>query len=191
VSLLAAGAALAVVPLSLAGPPSVRPWPVGPGPAYRPPAASATVAAGRPVGSFRCSAPGPTVALHLEIFADRRVVVVPAGIGVAAPVRLRAGVVVEPRCTYPVFTSTPTGVVELRRGVSLRLADLFRIWGQPLGPGQIGSFRSSLPVRAYLDGRRVRGSVAALRLGRHEEIVLELGAYVAPHPFFLFAGTGS
>jgi hypothetical protein len=188
-SLLAASAALAT-PLVLAGHPSVRPWPIGPGPGYRPPATSPAVATGKPVGTFRCGG-GPTVSLHLEIFADRRAIVIPAGIGVAPPLRLRSGVVVATRCTYPVSTSTPTGVVQLRRGVALRLIDLFRIWGQTLAPGQIASFRSRLPVRAYLDGRRVRGPVAAIPLRRHEEIVLELGAYVAPHPFFLFAGPGS
>jgi hypothetical protein len=127
--------------------------------------------------------------VHLEIFADRRVVVVPAGIGVAAP-SLRTGATVVPRgCTYPASTLTPTGVVEVARGSGVSLAGLFRIWGQPLGARTIASFRSRTPVRAYVDGRRVAGPAGAIRLRPRSEIVLELGGYVAPHPFFLFAGS--
>ena len=188
------GAIVAALPLAsvapppIAGEPSVRPWPVGPGGRYRPGAATAAVTAGRPVARFRCAAPGAAFPVHLEIFADRRVVVVPAGIGVAAPF-LRAGAVVVPLgCVYPVSTRAPTGVVEVARGLRLSLADLFRIWGQPLGRARIASFRARTPVRVYLDGQRVSGPVGAITLRPRSEIVLELGGYVAPHPFFLFAG---
>ncbi len=52
----------------------------------------------------------------------------------------------------------------------------------------LASFRSGRPVRAYVGGRLVRGSLAAIPLTPHAEIVLELGPYLAPHSFFLFAG---
>ena len=187
-NLVAVAVALGGVPLLVPGQPSVRPWPIGPGPRYRPAAAGPAVEAGRPLGRLRCSTPGAVFALHLEIFADRRVVVVPAGIGVASPSTRSGASVVAHGCTYPASTATPAGVVEVARGVPLRLSDLFRIWGQALGARRIASFRSRAPVRAYLDGRFVRGPVGALRLRRHAEIVLELGGYVAPHPSFLFAG---
>jgi hypothetical protein len=191
-SLLAASVALAVTPLVVPGHPSVRPWPIGPGAAYRPPAATAAVEAGAVLGPFRCSAPGPVFALHLEIFAGRRVVVVPPGIGVAAPSTRPADPLAPSRgCTYPLSTRTPGGIVEVARGRHLTLGDLFRVWGQALGSRRIASFRSGAPVRAYLDGRRVRGALAAIALTRHAEIVLELGAYVPPHPSFLFAGGDS
>ena len=184
---LALGAA---VLLPVPGHPSVRPWPIGPGPRYRPAAAGPQVEAGRPLGGLRCAKQGAVFALHLEIFADRRVVVVPAGIGVASPATRSGASVVARGCTYPARTAAPTGVVEVARGVPLRLSDLFRIWGQALGPHRIASFRSRAPVRAYLGGRLVHGPVGALRLTPHAEIVLELGAYVAPHPSFLFPGGG-
>ena len=172
----AALAALAV----LATPPSVHPWPIGPGPRYVPPARTAAVAAGRPVGSLACGTAGAHFRLHVEVFVNRKVVVVPAGIGVS-----------KPGCVYPVRTTAPGGVVEVARGAHLTLADLFRVWGQPLGANRLVSFSSRQPVRAYVGGKRVRGPLGAIALTHHAEIVVELGPYVAPHPFFLFPGGDS
>jgi hypothetical protein len=166
--------------IALLAHPSVRPWPIGPGPRYTPPARSAAVAAGRPVASLRCSAPGRTIQVHLELFVDRRVVVVPSGIGLAAS-----------GCAYPVRTLAPGGVVEAARGTALSLGDLFRVWGEPLAARRLVSFSSSRRLRAYVGGRLVHGPAAAIPLRPHAEIVLELGPYVVPHSFFLFPGGDS
>jgi hypothetical protein len=177
--------ALAIA-LTLAVDPSVKPWPIGLGPGYRPPAANSTVAAGAIIAGLRCSATGKTFPIHVELFANRRVIAVPAGIGVPKPVRTALGTV-EPRgCSYPIKTLTPTGVVDVATGSHLTLGDLFRVWGQPLGAHLLGSFTSRQPVRAYLAGRAVRGAASAIPLRSGEEIVLELGGYVAPHRSFLF-----
>jgi hypothetical protein len=157
--------------LALGGDPSVKPWPIGPGPAYRPPAA---VRDGRPVAGHACRTGGARFRVHLELFAHRRVVIVPAGIGVTGA------------CSYPARTRTPTGVVEVAEGSRLKLGDLFRIWGQPLGTHRLASFRSDAPVRAYVGGRPARGPVASIPLEPGAQIVLELGAYVAPHASYLF-----
>ncbi len=162
---------LAAFALGIGGDPSIRPWPIGPGPAYRPVAAALD---GRPVAGRACVSGGRRFQVHLELYANRRVVIVPPGIGVAAG------------CSYPARTRTPTGVVEVTRGSRLDLGDLFRLWGQPLGAHRLASFRSTAPVRAYVGGRRVRGPVAGIRLEPGAEIVLELGGYVPPHRFFLF-----
>lgn len=180
-------ALLAAAPLIIPGQPSVRPWPIGAGAAYRPTAAPAVVRSGRAVGAYRCAPAGGFVAFHLEIFANRQVVVIPAGIGVARPLSQLGATVTAHGCSYPVRTLTPTGVVELRRGARISLAGFFRVWGEALGSKRIASFRSDGPVRAYLDGRRVRGAPGAIVLRSHEEVVLEIGAYVQPHRFFLFS----
>jgi hypothetical protein len=178
--------ALALAALALAGDPSVQPWPIGPGARYVPAAAPPAVVAGRPLGALHCRVPGRVSRLHLELFAHRRVIVVPAGIGVARPA-VRAGAEVVPRgCSYPARTLTPAGIVELADGARLRLGDLFRIWGQPLGAYRLASFRSASPVRAYVGGRLVKGPIGAIRLTPHAQIVLELGGYVPPHRSFLF-----
>jgi hypothetical protein len=162
---------LAALALGSGGDPSVKPWPIGPGAAYRP---AAAVRDGRPVAGHACREGGRRFAVHVELFAHRRVVIVPAGIGVAEA------------CSYPARTTTPTGVVEVAAGARLDLGDLFRIWGQPLGAHRLASFRSTSPLRAYVGGRLVRAPVESVPLEPGAQIVLELGAYVPPHTFFLF-----
>lgn len=160
-------------------PPDVKPWPIGVGPGFRPPAAPAAVLAGKPVGRFRCGQDGARrFGAHLELFIRRHVLLVPAAVGVA-----RGG-----RCTYPLRTREPTGVIEIRRGMRATVGDLFRLWGQPLGPRRIAGFRSRTPVLAFVGGKRWHGDVRAITLARHAQIVLELGGYVPPHPRYLFAG---
>jgi hypothetical protein len=125
---------------------------------------------------------------HVELFARGRVVIVPAGIGVAAPFA-RDGAFVRPRgCTYPLRTLDPTGVVEIDRRDRLTLRDLFHVWGEPLSRTRLAGFRTAVtrPVRAYVAGRRWRGAIGAIPLRRHAEIVLELGRYIRPHRVFLF-----
>jgi hypothetical protein len=126
--------------------------------------------------------------VHIELFARGRVVIVPAGIGVAVPFR-RSGAYVYPRgCSYPLRTLEPTGVVEVRAARRLVLGDLFAVWRQPLSTTRLVGFRTTRarPVRAYVAGRRWRGSPGAIPLRRHVEVVLELGAYIPPHSSFVF-----
>src|SRR5919201_3582426 len=136
----------------------------------------------------RYRADAPRFGVHVELFANRRVVVVPAGIGVAAP-RRRVGAFVRPRgCSYAVRTLGPTGVVEVRRGARLTLGRLFAVWGQPLSATRLAGFstRRGAPVRAYVAGRPWQGPPGAIPLTRHAPIVLELGRFVPPHRSFRF-----
>jgi hypothetical protein len=174
------------VALALAGDPSVKPWPVGLGPQYHPAAETQAVGAGHPIHELRCGQNGKTFRVHIELFANRRAVVMPAGIGVAKPFRTTLGTVLPEGCSYPLRTLTPTGVVEAADGMRLTVGDLFRVWGEPLAVRQLGSFTSSTPVRAYVAGRLVRGVPSSIALRSSEQIVLEIGGYVAPHPSFLF-----
>ncbi len=163
--------ALALTLLALAGDPSVQPWPIGPGPRYQPPARTLD---GAPVGPLACARDRAVFPAHVEVFVNRRVVIVPAGIG-----RTRA-------CDYPLRTRLPIGVVEVARGTRATVGDLFRLWGQPLTHHRVASFRSTTAVRAYVAGKRVRGDAAGVRLTPRAQIVIELGAFVPPHRSFLF-----
>jgi hypothetical protein len=122
--------------------------------------------------------------VHVEVFANRRVLIVPAGIGMAAPLVHDGAYVVRARCSYAVRTRAPTGVVEVVRGRAATIGDLFRVWGQPLTPGRMAGFHGR--VHAYVAGTRWRGDVRAIPLRPHAQIVLEVGGYVPPHRFFLF-----
>jgi hypothetical protein len=157
-----------VAVLAIGGDPSVVPLPIGRGPAYRPAAASHVVPA------LACRPGGPSFRVHLELFAHRRVIVVPAGIGTGAGTAA---------C---VCTTAPTGVVEVSRGGRPTLGDLFRVWGRRLGERRLLSFASKAPVRAYVGGRRWNGAAAAIPLEPNAQIVVELGAYVPPHATYLF-----
>jgi hypothetical protein len=110
------------------------------------------------------------IAAHVEVFAKRRVAIVPSGIGRG------------PECWYPASTTAPTGVVLLTG--PQRLGDLFRVWGQALGPHRLLSFRGT--TAAFVDGRRWRGDPRRIWLTRHAQVVLEIGGYVPPHPTYLF-----
>ncbi len=157
----------------LAPPGPIHPWPIGVGPRYQPAAANAAVAAGRPVGRLTCSRSGRRFAVHVELFARRRVVVVPPGIG-----RGPHG------CSYPLRTDAPTGVVTVSRGARYALGDLFRVWGRRLGPDALLSFPGRVSV--FVGGRRFAGDPRRVPLTPHAEIVVEVGGYVAPHVSYLF-----
>lgn len=136
--------------------PPVYPWPIGVGAAYHPTAAGSR--------SLRCSSSGREYAVHLELFAHRKVVIVPAGIG---------------GC---VRTVDPTGVLLVtgRR----TLGDLFTAWGRRLGANRLLSFRGHVSV--FVNGVRVRGRPRAVPLARHANVVVEVGGYVEPHAHYTF-----
>jgi hypothetical protein len=150
------------------------PTPVGVGPRYRPPAKS-------PGARFVCRPAllekGPRV--HIELFARRRVVIIPAAIGLNGAHR-RRGRVVSAGCRAGVWTLDPSGIVDYEGRTTL--GRLFRVWGQPLGPDRLVSFHG--PVSVYIDGIRRRGDPRTLRFRPGAEIVLEVGGFVPPHrPF--------
>ena len=163
------------------------PTPIGVGPGYRLAPAGAAVRAARPVGSLTCAATSPRrFRAHLELFARRRVLIVPAGIGVAPPLRRDGAFVAGGKCLYQLRTREPTGVVEVGAARGLTLGDLFRVWGQPLGPHRIAGFTSSRPVLVFVNGRRLAADPRTIPLRRHDEIVLEIGGYIPPHRSYLF-----
>ncbi|HEX7312181.1 MAG TPA: hypothetical protein VF232_13490 [Gaiellaceae bacterium] len=144
------------------------PTPIGRGPAFMPP----------PVGPLRPPAekcvPGVLrgeTRIHLELFARRRVVVIPASIGV------------RPRCRYPLRTLAPTGVVEVDRAGQM-LRDFFAVWRMPLSQHRVLSFRGK--VTAFVAGKRWTGDVDGIPLTDHAQIVVEVGGYIRPHSFYLF-----
>jgi hypothetical protein len=157
---------------------------VGPSARHRPPSLGARAARGLPIRGLRCtSADASRFGVHLELFAARRVVLIPPGIGIAPP-RTREGAYVRGgRCSYPLRTSEPTGVIEAA-GPPKTLGDLFAVWGQPLSRKAMAGFRG--PVRAYVGGRAWHGAPGAIPLARHAQIVVEVGGYVRPHASYRF-----
>jgi hypothetical protein len=169
--------------------PSLRPIPPGSGPAFRLPPHGPRAARALPIDGLRCRRrAGARVEAHLELFAAGRVVPIPPGIGIAPPLRRDGAYVRGGRCSYPVRTSEPTGLLELRRGARLTLGQLFDVWGQPLSRTRMARFAGTpaRPLRAYLGGVRRRGDPRALPLRPGAVIVLELGPFVPPHARYRF-----
>ena len=131
---------------------------------------------------------GPRSGAHLELFAEDRVVLIPAGIGSLPPRREELGRIVDARCFGPLVTTDPSGLVLVRQGTRATVGDLFEQWGQPLTAHRFGDFKAprGTRVRAYVNGHPWQGSAAAIRLRRHAVIVLEVGPYVPPHRLYRF-----
>ena len=166
------------------------PTPIGVGALYHP--APGAV----PVAGLRCaSAERPRFGAHVELFAHRQVVIVPAGIGIAPPLRRQGAYVLGGRCSYPLRTREPTGVVEVERGASLTLGQLFEVWGQPLSRTRLVGFVVAFPDprvrrRAPLAGRPARDPAPPARGDRARARRLRAAARGLPLPEGALGGEG-
>jgi hypothetical protein len=166
-----------------AAPPA--PPPVSREPGFVLPAAPQPVLRGEAVAGMRCSGHRALDAVHIEIFVDRKVLLLPAGIGLRPPLR-RAGLsrLAGGACAYPLHTLDPTGTVLVDRRRRRVLADLFAVWGQRLGARRLLSFAGR--VRVFRNGREWQGDPRRVPLRWHDSVVLEVGGYVRPHARYLF-----
>jgi hypothetical protein len=169
--------AIAAIPRSLLS----EARPIGTGPRF-------TLPASGPVAGPCQPSPGPRVGVHVEVFAANRVLLLPVGIGARRPWAKLNGAVTSARCYGALVTLDPTGLVLVRPGARLTLADLFRSWGEPLSRTRLTSFSApaGTQVAVFVDGRRWNAGPASVPLTRHAEIVLEVGPPVPPHSSYAF-----
>jgi hypothetical protein len=119
--------------------------------------------------------------VHLELFANGRVVIVPAAVGVGGA-HMLGGNVQSAHCRAHAWTLDPTGTVRFDRATTL--GQFFTVWGRQLAPSRLLSFGGA--VRVYVNGRRHHVDARTLGLRDGDEIVLEVGRYVRPHASYLF-----
>lgn len=155
--------------------------PIGPGPRFHPPATGPIPGACEPQLGRR-------IGTHLEAFAENRVVIVAAGIGTRPPRTTFAGRIAGARCYGALVTIDPTGLVLMRPGTRLTVADLFRAWGQPLSEHRLSSFTAprGSTISVFVGGIRRDVDPGSVPLTRHAEIVLEVGPHVPPHASYTF-----
>jgi hypothetical protein len=166
-----------------AAPPT--PPPVSREPGFVLPAAPRPILRGHVVSGMRCAAARAVDAVHVEIFVDRKVLLLPAGIGLRPPLR-RTGLsrLAGGACAYPLQTLDPTGTVLIDRSRPRVLGDLFTVWGQRLGLRRLLSFAGR--VHVFRNGREWQGDPRQVPLRRHDSVVLEIGGYIPPHARYLF-----
>ena len=161
------------------------PAPIGPSARFRPPARDAVVRAGADLGGLRCTpSRAARVGVHVELFADGDVVVVPAGIGLGGRTRRDGAYVRGGRCSYPIRTHEPTGLLEVDPHQRLHVRDLAVIWRRPIDRTALAGFRGR--VRAWIDGEPWRGDPGDVPLRRHANVVVVLGRPVAVHARYVF-----
>jgi hypothetical protein len=184
-----AATALALGPASVARAESEQPLvptPIGVGPAYQP-APRWPLAGAAGFRGLHSELHG-RLRVHLELFAARQVVVVPGGIGVSGGRTEYYGRIVDALWHAPAWTLQAGGVIHLERP-GLRLADVFAVWGRELGPSRLLGFRG--PVLVFVNGRPHVGAPGDVVLRDHDQVVVQIGGYLAPHSAFVFAPDGS
>ncbi len=155
--------------------------PIGRGARFHPPAT------GRVIGPCAPKL-GARNGVHVELFAEDRVVLVAQGIGTDPPRTYSAGRITGASCFGDLVTIDPTGLVLVRPGHHLTLSELFRSWGQSLSERALAGFRApaGTDVSVFIDGQRSREPPSRIVLQRHSEIVLEVGPHVPPHASYAF-----
>jgi hypothetical protein len=129
---------------------------------------------------------------HLAVYVNGRQETIPYGIGVLPPLQLQQTVegpfVVGGTAFYWLHTHDSTGVIHIESPVVRRytLGEFFDIWGQPLGPTQVGPVRG--PVTIRVDGRTVTGDPRDVPLDEHSVIQLDVGSVGPLQPFTFPAG---
>ena len=122
---------------------------------------------------------------HLSVYVNGGLRPVPAGIGVVAPVVEETPVGAFARasqCYYWLHVHAQDGIIHIESpaGHSYVLGQFFDLWGQPLGPGQVGP--ASGPLTMWVDGVRYRGDPRLIPLGSHRDVQIDVGQpTVGPH----------
>lgn len=119
---------------------------------------------------------------HLQVYVDGQQRAVPAGVGVVPPFQVQPTAdgpfVVGGAGIYWLHTHDASGVIHIESPVQRRftLGELFDLWGQRLGPQQVGPARGSVTV--LVNGAVVDGDPRAVGLDAHDVIQLDVGAVV-------------
>lgn len=116
--------------------------------------------------------------VHLTVFLHGVARRIPYGIGArgaqvtATPAGPDVG---AGTCFYWLHTHAADGIVHIESPIvrTFTLGDFFDVWGQKLGPEQVGPSAGS--VTALLNGRVYRGDPRDIPLTAHAQIQLEVG----------------
>ncbi|HME63508.1 MAG TPA: hypothetical protein VKG61_01275 [Streptosporangiaceae bacterium] len=150
-------------------------------PSAAPLAGTATVATGQAVDGISCQTAEQTVFhihAHLTVFVNGSARQIPAGIGIpgAQATNTPQGPFIETgTCFYWLHTHAADGIIHIESPVqrTYTLGNFFDIWGQPLGPDQVGP--ASGHVVAIYNGQVYQGNPRDIPLNAHAQIQLQVG----------------
>ena len=165
--------------------PAPSPGPAGPEgvpvPSAAPLAGTSTAATGQPVDGIKCQTSEQVlfhIHAHLTIFVNGSPRQVPAAIGIPgaqAQNTPQGPFISNGTCFYWLHTHAADGIIHTESPVhrTFTLGNFFDVWGQPLGPGQVGPARGH--VTAIYNGRAFQGNPRDIPLNAHAQIQLEVG----------------
>ena len=165
-------------PLPSPGPNGPEGVPVPAAPAL---ASTATKATGKTVDGISCDTTEQLVYhvhAHLTVFVNGAARQVPAAIGIPGAQAQNTPTgpfIASGSCFYWLHTHAADGIIHIESPVhrTYTLGNFFDIWGQPLGPNQVGPAHG--PVTALFNGQVYRGNPRNIPLEKHAQIQLEVG----------------
>ena len=165
-------------PLPSPGPNGPEGVPVPSAPAL---ASTATKATGKTVDGISCDTTEQLVFhihAHLTVFVNGAARQIPAAIGIPGAQAQNTPTgpyIASGSCFYWLHTHAADGIIHIESPVhrSYTLGNFFDIWGQPLGPDQVGPARG--PVTVIYNRQVYRGNPRNIPLEKHAQIQLEVG----------------
>jgi len=158
-----------------------------PTPDAPPLAGGASGPGGSPIDEIQCQAAEQVlfhIHAHLTVFVNGAARQIPRGIGIPGPQvsATPAGPYVGAgSCFYWLHTHAADGIIHIESPVArtYTLGNFFDVWGQKLGPSEVGPDGGR--VTAFYDGQVFRGNPRGIPLTRHAQIQLDVGRpLVAP-----------
>jgi len=137
------------------------------------------------------------VHIHVEAFVDGKQMRLPAGIGITKPFVVQhysSGPFDDVGlydCLYWLHTHVADGIVHVEAPAkqSFTLGQFFDVWGQPLGPNQVGPAKGKVVV--YENGKRLTGNPRLTPLSPHGDIQIDVGTPVVAFQPFTFKVSGA
>jgi hypothetical protein len=142
---------------------------------------------GEPIDGIQCQSSEQVayhIHAHLTLFVDGQPRQVPLAIGIGPPVQLTPTAVGDfasgGSCFYWLHTHAADGVIHIESPTQqlYTLGQFFDVWGQALGPGQVGSAQGT--VTAYVNGQVTAGNPRDIPFHLHDQIQLDVGSVVPP-----------
>jgi hypothetical protein len=137
------------------------------------------------------------VHIHVAIFVNGKQMRLPAGIGITKPFVVQhfssgpfddVGLY---NCLYWLHTHVADGIVhvEAPSKQSFTLGEFFDVWGQPLGPNQVGPAKGKVVV--YENGKQLTGNPRQTQLIPHGDIQIDIGSPTVAFQQFTFKVSGA